>query len=82
MIPANPEHRDASIMQVGERREHPEAYPRHRVPPGEPEIEQVTHDDDRPGMSRNVPQQTQERPLCIERGDAKVYVANHMARGR
>jgi len=51
VIATDPQHVDPGIAKVGQRRQHPKARARHRMPPREPEVEQVAHDDERAGAT-------------------------------
>jgi acyl-CoA thioester hydrolase len=81
VIPTDPEHRHPGLVQIGQRGQHAETRTGHHVPPGEPEVEQVAHDDQRPCLRRQVPEQAKQRLLRFRGGDTKVHVADHKTGG-
>ncbi len=46
--------------------------------PGEPEVEKVTHDDQRPGSTGQRPEKLAKSSLSVGRGHAKVDIADHI----
>ena len=65
MIPADPQHGDTRVVEVGQRRQHAKPGARHGMAPSEPEIEKVAHDHQRTGARRHVAQQPQQGTLGV-----------------
>ena len=80
VVAAYPQHLDAGISQVRDRREHAKATARHGVTPGEPKIKQVAHDDQRAGSGRHGSQKGEQRTFSVGRGHPEMGVTDHVTR--
>lgn len=78
VVAANPEHLDPGVVEIGDGRDHTETGLRHDMSPGEPEVEEIAHDHERPRASGKMAQKGQQRPLNVFWGDAEVGIADEV----
>lgn len=82
MIPADPEHRNPRLHQIGQRGERTEAGARHHMPPGEPEVEEIAHEDQTAGVAGGLAQQAEQGALGLGGGHSEVRITEHEGGGR
>src|SRR5204863_1318908 len=70
VVACDHQHGDAAIVELRDGGKHAERSARHYAPPLEPELEEITIDDERPGTPLEVPKETDERPLHVACDDS------------
>jgi acyl-CoA thioester hydrolase len=81
VIARDPKDIHARILELGERGERAKTVARNHALPLEPEVEQVTIDDQRRGFSGQATEKRDERPLDLGTRDAQVRVRHYVAGG-
>jgi acyl-CoA thioester hydrolase len=83
MVAGDHRYGNARVDDVGERRERAEAPTRDHRSPLEPELEQITVDDERSAARRDMPEERHDASLHAGVGESEMRVAHHIAgRGR
>ena len=81
MVARDEHHLDARFAHIRERREHPEPAARDHRLPFVPEIEQITVDEQRARLSRQMSEKCDQRPFDARWRDAEMDVGNDVAWG-